>query len=77
MSHHTHKLQAYREDNQVWVTFCEWCGNDTEEKLEEKCSERYKVVEAAINKTVENQMAGSFSETGEIDKETWNKLKRS
>lgn len=40
MPHSSHKIVTYRDVENVWVTFCEWCGFD-DERLEQECNRRY------------------------------------
>lgn len=42
MPHSSHHMQTYRDFNNVWVEFCDWCGAD-DNKLEKECSRRYAV----------------------------------
>lgn len=42
MPHHSHRISAYRDSQNVWALFCEWCGCD-DQRLEDECSRRYKM----------------------------------
>lgn len=58
MPHHSHKIAAYRDSQNVWASFCEWCGCD-DDNLEHECNRRYHggfLFDRKVQETIDSMM---------------------